>query len=249
MTEAEKIYFESVVRENLMTDRSAGYNIGTYKEKRLHNIIKYFLEPNDAFHEIKIGKFTADILRDKEIIEVQKGSFYPMREKVKYYLKQTDLNVSVVRPLPYIKWCVWIDKESGEIASRKKSPKKYVPQSVMRDWIFLSDFLNNPRLKIRFLLLEAEEYRFLDGWSSDKKRGSNRYEIIPLRIIDEEIYGCAEEYLRFLPSDIENGFTAAEYNKKIGVTPLVGNATLKLLCNIGILRREKQGRAYIYFRI
>ena len=249
MTDADKLHFETVVRDNLMTDRSSGYNIGTYKEKRLHNIIKHYLEPDESFHEIRIGKYTADIIREKKLTEVQTGSFYPMKEKLKYYLENTDFDISVIRPLPFIKWCIWIDKESGEIVSKRKSPKKIVPQSVMRDWLFLSDFLNNQRLEIRFLLLEAEEYRFLDGWSKDGKRGSNRYEIIPLQIIEEEIYNCPNDYRRFIPNDVSKEFSAAEYIKKARVTPLVGNATLKLLCNVGILRREKQGRAYIYFRI
>lgn len=250
MTEADKLNFEICIRGSLLTDPEEGDNIGTYKEKRLHRVLKKFCEPDEECHEIQIGAYVADILNGNEITEVQTGSFFPMQSKIRYYLEETDFFVTIVRPLPYIKWCVWLDPESGEVISRKKSPKRALPKDIMRDWLFLCDFLGNERLEIRFLLLEEEEYRLLNGWSRDKKRGSKRYERIPIQLIDEKIYRRAEDYREFLPDSLGESFTAAEYMKVSKLSSFCGYAALKILCRIGFLTKsdERKGRSFLYKR-
>ncbi|MBQ8207511.1 MAG: hypothetical protein IJZ89_02115 [Clostridia bacterium] len=250
MTEADKLRFEICIRENLLSDRSDGENIGTYKEKRLHRVLKKFCEPDEACHEIPIGAYVADILRGNDIIEIQTGSFYPMKAKIRYYLEETDFSVTIVRPLPHIKWCVWLDPESGEALSRKKSPKKTLPKDVMRDWLFLCDFLGNERLTVKFLLLEEKEYRLLNGWSKDKKRGSKRYERIPIGLIDEVIYCGAEDYRAFLPEELGESFTASEFMKAAKLRSYGGYASLKILCHLGFIEKseERKGRSFVYKR-
>lgn len=248
MTESDKLRFELCIRENLLSDKKEGENIGTYKEKRLHQILKKFIEDDEACHEIPIGAYVADILRGDEIVEVQTGSFYPMREKIRYYLEETEFSVNIVRPLPYIKWCLWIDPESGEITSRKKSPKKTLPKDIMRDLLFLCDFLGNERLKITFLLLEEEEYRYLCGWSTDKKKGSKRFQMIPIALIDEKVYKTSTDYLEFLPDSLGDSFTASEYMKASGIRSYGGYAALKILSHFGFVEKseEKRGRSFLY---
>ncbi len=248
MREGDKLRFELCIRENLLSDRKNGENIGTLKEKRLHQILKKFIEDDESMHEIQIGPYVADILRENEIIEIQTGCFYPMKEKLKYYLEKTAFSVNIVRPLPYIKWCVWLDPESGEIRSRKKSNKKTLPKDIMRDWLFISDFLGNERLKITFLLLEEEEYRLLCGWSADKKRGSKRFQMMPIGLIEEKIYSKAEDYVEFLPKDLGETFTASEYMKAAGVRSYGGYSALKILCKLGLIEKsdEKRGKSFLY---
>lgn len=250
MTDAEKVRFDRTVYEVLRDEREAGTSIGTYKEKRMHVTLKRFVEPDMSKHEIKVGPYVADILRGDEIVEIQTGSFYPMKEKIAYYLENTDYRVTVVKPLPYIKWCVWIDPSSGEMSKRKKSPLKTEAKHIMRDWLFLGDFLGNERLTIRFLLLETEEFRFLDGWSRDKKRGSSRYELMPLSLIDDDTYSVKDDYKKILPDTLGESFDAAEYGKAMKIrSTFTYYAGIKILCLVGLLRKgEKKGRSYIYTR-
>lgn len=250
MTEAEKIRFERTVFEVLRDERKAGTSIGTYKEKRMHVTLKRFIEEDTDKHEVKVGPFVADILHGNEIVEVQTGSFYPIKEKISYFLEKTDYNITIVKPLSYIKWCVWIDPSSGEMSKRKKSPIKTEPKHIMRDWLFLGDFIGNERLTIRFLMLEAEEFRFLDGWSRDKKRGSSRYELMPISLVYDETFSSCCDYGKLLPSSLGDSFTAAEYGKEMKLRSKFNfYAGVKLLCLAGLLKKgEKQGRSNIYCR-
>lgn len=249
MTAADKLHFEVCVAEILKEEHKNGENIGTYMEKRLHRTLKRFFESDEANHEVSVGPYIADIKRDNEIIEVQTGSFYPMRDKLRYYLGETDFHITVVRPLPHVKWCIWMDPTSGEVVSCKKSPKRFRPKDVMRDWYYLSEFIGSERFTLKFLLLEEEEYRFLNGWGKGKKRGSRRYERMPLSLIDEEIFSGAEDYKQFLPDSLGDTFTASEYMKKMKLTSFGMYSALNILCTIGLIEKgEKQGRSYVYKR-
>ena len=61
-----------------LSETSVSQGIGTQKERTLHSVLKYYLEPDAEYHEIPIGSFIADIYRDDRIIEVQTGSFTPL---------------------------------------------------------------------------------------------------------------------------------------------------------------------------
>ncbi len=251
MTASEKLKFELLVREELLSERNLGESIGTYKEKRLHRILKKFFESDESRHEKKIGPYIADIFRENEIIEIQTGSFFPMRDKLSYYLNETDLSVTIVRPLPHIKWCVWLDRESGEIVSRRKSSKKAMPIDVMRDWQFVSEHLDNKCLKIVFLLLEEEEYRFLSRYGKNGKSHSKRYERMPIKLIDEIVFCGAEDYLVFLPDELNEEFNASEYMKLMKLRSYGAYAALKMLCQLGFIEKSKvrKGRSFVYKRI
>ena len=122
---------DAAMREN------DGDGIGTYNEKRFHRIFKRFVSEDASCYEIRVGSYVADVLCDGHVTEIQTTSYSKLAPKIKYYLENTDYTVTVVRPLPHIKWCVWLDENSGEVVSKKRSPKKALPKDVLRDWIYL----------------------------------------------------------------------------------------------------------------
>ena len=69
---SEKAFYDArflVMGELATRIRGAG-GIGTQSEKMLHSILKYSIEPNDNFHEIKRYGSVVDILREDEIYEM-----------------------------------------------------------------------------------------------------------------------------------------------------------------------------------
>lgn len=47
-----------------------------------------------------------------------------MRRKLDAFLKIYP--VTIVYPIPHVKWLSWIDEESGEMSPKRKSPKKEI---------------------------------------------------------------------------------------------------------------------------
>ena len=243
-------------------------HIGTLREKRLHACIKRYLCPDEACHERPVGdllredgakprRMVADILTDGHIMEVQTGGFFPLREKIGWYLTHTPCRVTVVHPIPAVKYLSWIDPADGSILSRSKSPKRGRVKDVAKELYWVSDFIGDPRFSVRILLLELEEYRLADGWSRDKKRGSNRYERFPTALLgDVTLWTPADYAAYFLPSalsvpDAEGNsplFTAADYAKATGIRGKATYSMLRLLEGLALLEEteEKVGRSRGY---
>ena len=96
--------------------------IGTLSEKTVHAVLKNYYAPDEDMHEIPIENFVADIFDGEAVIEIQTRSFQNMRRKLAAFLPLYP--VTIVYPIPHVKWLHWMDEETGEITPGRKSPKK-----------------------------------------------------------------------------------------------------------------------------
>ena len=77
------------------------------------------------------------------------------------------------------------------------------------------DFLNSDLCEADYFnlskedLINLKEYRNLDGYSKDKKRGSTRFDRVPIELVDEIV---VDDYHMFVPFD--NEFTSKDYAKR-----------------------------------
>jgi hypothetical protein len=265
---AEEVMASPLYRMGRHTSPEDAPHIGTLREKRLHACIKRYLCPDEACHERPVGDLlredgakprcmVADILTDGHIMEVQTGGFFPLREKIGWYLTHTPCRVTVVHPIPAVKYLSWIDPADGSILSRSKSPKRGRVKDVAKELYWVSDFIGDPRFSVRILLLELEEYRLADGWSRDKKRGSNRYERFPTALLgDVTLWTPADYAAYFLPPALsapdgegnDPVFTAAAYAKATGIRGKATYSMLRLLEGLALLEEteEKVGRSRGY---
>ena len=249
-------------------------HIGTLREKRLHAAIKLYLCPEEDCHERPVAdmlackdeggeahspkrRMVADILTDGQIFEVQTGGFFPLKEKISWYLTHTPCHITVVHPIPAVRYLSWINPEDGSIISRRKSPKRGRVRDVAKELYWLSEFIGNPRFTLRLLLVELEEYRMADGWSRDGKRGSNRYERFPTALLGDVTLATPTDYAAyFLPVALSSpnadgaypAFTAAEYAKTTGIRGKATYSTIHLLEHLGLIAEtgEKAGRSRTY---
>ena len=174
--------FEEAKRKIIGVDRQR-LGIGTLSEKTVHAIFKDYYEPDEDHQEIPIENYVADIYRDGEIIEIQTRQFNRMRGKLQTFLPLYP--VTIVYPIPYEKWLIWIDEDSGELSKKRKSPKKGCTYQAFKELYKIKMFLKDPNIRFKFVLVNMEEYRLLNGWSHDKKKGSTRYDRIPTDLIEE----------------------------------------------------------------
>lgn len=218
--------------------------IGTLSEKTVHAVLKNFYAPDEDMHEIPIENFVADIYTGKEIIEIQTRNFNTMRPKLKSFLEEYP--VTVVYPIPHRKWLSWIDEETGECSPKRKSPLTGSVYMAFPELYKIKMFLKNRNLRLRFLLLDMEEYRLLNGWSSDKKKGSCRFDRIPTKLVDEIVIERIEDYVQFIPPQLTR-FTSAEFAKAAHIRRPLAQTTLNILYEVeAVVRVGKQGNNYLY---
>ncbi|MEG0229737.1 MAG: hypothetical protein RR640_03950 [Oscillospiraceae bacterium] len=175
--------------------------IGTLAEKTVHKYLKKYYEPNEQFHEKRIGKFVADIYANNKIIEVQTGAFNPLKEKLIYYFEKS-IPVKVVCPVAAISTIFWIDKENGEITSKRKSPIKKDYTAALKQLSSLKLLLANPLLSIDIVLCEMDEYKSKIQVSRKNRRGHEKVDRTIERVVSVLSLTRKEDYLYFLPSQI-----------------------------------------------
>ena len=223
----------------------ARQGIGTLAEKTVHAVLKNYYAPDTDMHEIPIENFVADIYTGSEIIEIQTRSFHTMRRKLTAFLPLYP--VTIVYPIPHIKWLSWIDEETGEVSKKRRSPKKGNPYQAFVELYRIRPFLTDPNLKFRFALLDMQEFRLLNGWSRDRKKGSDRYDRIPETFVEEVRIDRREDYMQFIPYDIPEEFTAKEFAKCAKIPVSLAQTALLILTDLGIVERiGKSGRSYLY---
>jgi hypothetical protein len=219
--------------------------IGTLSEKTLHAVLKIFYEPDISHQEIPVENFVADILRDDEIIEIQTRGFDRLRRKLDTFLKYYP--VTVVYPILRTKWLYWIDEETGELSRKRKSPKKGTIYDAIPELYKIKMYLNHPNLHLCLVLIDAEEYRLLNGWSHDRKKGSSRYDRIPTGLVDEFYIGGGTDYQCFIPEGLKKDYTSKDFAKAANIPVSYAQTMLGILLSLGQVERTgKAGRAYTY---
>ena len=232
--------------ENVVGGTDNRDGIGTLGEKTLHAALKLYFEPDTAYHEIKTGRFYADIAREGRIIEIQTRSFNRLREKIPYFLDEGYI-VTVVYPVPAIKWLSWIDPECGSVSEKRKSPKKGSVYSIIPELYKIKPWLGNRNLEFEILLLEVYDYRNLDGFGKDRKIRSTRYERIPISLLGETCTGAADGFSAFIPDNLPEKFTSSDFAAAAKITKPLASTALSILYGVSAVERiGKKGRAYLY---
>ncbi len=225
--------------------RSAG--IGTLGEKTLHAVLKHYFEPNELNHEIKLGTHYADILNCDGITEIQTRQWNKLRGKLKAFLPENI--VTLVYPVAFTKWLLWLDQETGEVSKRRLSPKKGSAYEIFPELYKIKSFLKDDNLRLCIVYVDIEEYRLLNGWSTDRKRGSWRHDRIPKALQKTVYINNFRDYVYLIPENLPQHFTSKEFSKTSGLSISSAQTALNILYHVGAVERiGKTGNTFIYER-
>ena len=219
--------------------------IGTLSEKTLHAVLKLYYEPDEDKHEVAMSGYYADIYNDKGIIEIQTRQLNKLRDKLSVFLQ--DYHVTVVYPLPFNKWLSWVNPDNGEVQGRRKSPRHFTEYDAFYELYKIKSYLKNPNLSINLVLMDMEEYKLLNGWGYDKKRGSTRYDRVPVGIRRIVKFDRIEDYMQLVPADLKEDFTVKDFAMAAGVSVEASRYTLNILNYLEIVKRTGRVKnGYVY---
>ena len=235
--------FETVLREySERAPKLAG--IGTLSEKTLHAVLKNTYAPAESHTEIKVGRYVADAFDGERIYEIQTSNFRNLERKLDAFLPLHP--VTVVYPMPHIRYLSWIDPETGETSLPHKGTKVGKPMDAMQELWQIMRFLGHPGLTVELVLLDLDEYRFLNGWSKDRKSGSSRAERVPRGVAEVITLHDREDYALLCP-DFPEPFTAKELQKKYRLSWRQSYSAIHVLQSLDFIREEgTRGRAVCY---
>lgn len=238
------IRFQEACREAAL-QKAQKTSIGTYGEKSVHAILKRYFQPDTSFHEQPVAGFIADVCFGDEIYEIQTAHFYSLRKKLDAFLQE--YQVTVVYPIPYVKWICWTNPDTGEVVERRKSPKKGRVQYIFPELYRLRTYLQHPKLRFCIMLLDMEECRLLDGYGEQRKKHGTKHDRIPLRLEKELWLRQPSDYRQLLPERLPKEFTAKEFAKAAGVPLKTAQTGLLILTELDIIKRiGKVSHSYLY---
>ena len=240
----DELRFQSAC-SHVLHMQQKGTLIGTLSEKTTHAVLKHYLEPNEACHEIRIGSFFADVKNEQGIFEIQTRQFYKLRDKLSFFLEEYP--VTVVYPIAHHNYLRWIDPDTGCIHPPRRSPKTGTIYQVFPELYQIKMFINHPNFRLKLLLMDISEYRYLDGYGPAKKKRATRCDRIPSALIAEEDFFTQTDYLKFLPDTLPASFTSKDYHLATKLPASAASTALGILYEKEIITRiGKQGNAFLY---
>ncbi len=231
---------QAVEREDVKT-----VGIGTLSEKLLHAVLKRYYAPDASFCEVQVGRYIADVFDGKRIVEIQTRNFAYLRPKLKSFLQQYP--VTLVYPLPRIRYLIWTDPETGEFGKPRKCGKQGNALCALHELYQIMPFLTHENLTVELLLFDLDEYRLLDGWSRDRKKGATRVERIPRGTPTCFILKSAADYRTLLPENLPACFTVSVFRKLTKLQNRPAYSAIHVLESLGVVVRDGlDGRAAVY---
>ena len=99
-------------------------------------------------------------------------------------------------------------------------------------------------------MLDVEEYRQppeTTGLKRGRRRGSTRYDRIPIALCDELHFDKLSDWFYFVPNGLESEYTSRDFAEKALVHTSTAQLVLNILTALGVTERiGKQGRSYLY---
>lgn len=236
--------FENALK-NAKSNMAFEGSIGTLSEKTMHSFLKYYLEPCDDFHEVAVGRYIADIMRDGCITEIQTRGFDRLRAKLAAFLPEHP--VTVVLPIAKTRHYHVTDSESGEVSDKKKSPRRGSVYDAFPELYKIKPLTKNENLYFHFIMLDVTEHRRTVKKSRRNHKGVELIERIPNAIEEEVFVDGAKDFYKLIPEGLPSFFTSRDFAKAIKRTRSFASTALNVLEFVGTVTRiGKEKNSYLY---
>jgi len=221
------------------------YNIGTYKERSQHLLLKLFYEPDTGFHEVPFRGYVADILNEKGITEIQTVGFRALHDKLAVFLPAYP--VTVVFPVCEKKRICWTDPESGDIETGRYATYKRAKFAILSELLSIVDCFGEPGLSVHMVSMAVSQYKARDGYGKDHKKRATKIDTVPEELLDITVIRDADDIRRILPFKAGEKLKLKDISKALGLTRIRLWRAVKLLTITEILRPfGKIGNSIIY---
>ncbi len=229
--------------------------IGTRNESSLHRTLKYQYAGDDGKTEVAAGEYVADVKKaDGEYIEVQTGSFAPLKNKVKEFAAAG--KVRIIHPIP-IKKIIEVyepaeraSKEPlGALLYRRKSPLKNSHWNIFDALLHAPLLPLTKGLTIEIALVEITEKRIKDGKGARRRKRISIYDKSLAAFHESILLEKKSDWLMFVPFKKNEEFTSSLLAEKANINIGLARKVLYVLTKMNLVRRTgKNGNSWVYVR-
>jgi hypothetical protein len=221
--------------------------IGTEREGSIHRALKFRYSGAGGQTEVIRGGYVCDgITKDGDMIEVQTGSFGPLKNKIPRLLLQGP--VRLIHPI-ILRKTIETRDDRGVFLRRRLSPRKGTAWDLFDALIHAPELPLLRGLSVELALVDVLEIRVLDGKGSWRRRGASIADRSITEYHETMTFNAPRDYRFFLPVKAGEPFTTKSLGEKAGIRPETARKALYVLTRIGLAERlGKAGNAYVYQR-
>jgi hypothetical protein len=222
--------------------------IGTNNESSLHRALKFQYTGPEGETEAEVGSFVADgIRKDGEYIEVQTGSFGPLKKKVKEFAAIG--KVRIIHPIAVTK-TIEVYAKDGKLLYRRKSPVHGTPWDIFDALLYAPELPLIKGVTIEIVMADITEKRKNDGKGARRRKGISIQDKELSAFHESIILSKPKDYLRFIPFKKTEEFTVSSHAEKAGIKRWVSQKALYALTKMNLIKKVgKKGNAWVYVRL
>ena len=223
-------------------------SIGTKNESSLHKTLKFQYTGPGGKTEAEVGEYVADgIRKDGEYIEVQTGSFAPLKKKVKEFASFG--KVRIIHPIA-ISRKIEVYDTKGKLLYRRKSPVRGSSWDIFDALLSAAELPLIKGVTIELALIDICEKRIKDGKGSWRRKGISKLDKELSAFHESIVLNKKSDYLRhFIPFKKGEEFTVTSHAEKTGIKRHISQKALYVLTKMKVIKRiRKEKRAWVYVR-
>ncbi|MGC9334833.1 MAG: hypothetical protein ACP5JJ_11830 [Anaerolineae bacterium] len=228
-------------------DSGSSHPIGTLNEGPLHAGLKaWYAQPGDE-SEVGVDGFIIDIVRGRQLVEIQTAGFSTIRDKLRTLVAGYPLRL--VYPLAREKWIVRLSEDGQNQIGRRKSPKRGRLEEIFWELVSFPELVAHPNFCLEVLLIQEEEARRYKGGRAWRRRGWITQERRLLQVLDSHLFEQPADVASLLPDGLAEPFTTAELAQAAGIPRRLAQKMAYCLRKMAAIDvAGKAGRAVLYAR-
>lgn len=221
--------------------------IGTLNEGALHAQLKdWYRRRGDRVEQLVDG-FVVDLVRGELLVEIQTGSFAPLRRKLAQLTRRH--RVRLVAPLPLVRRIVRLSDE-GEPLSARRSPRRGRVEDIFSRLVSIPALLCHPRFELELLLTHQDELRAYRHGRAFRRRG---WVVVGRRLVSvgERLrLTCPDDAARLLPPHLPALFDTAQLAEAAAIDRRLAQQMTYCLRAMGVLHTAgKRGNAIVHRQV
>ena len=220
--------------------------IGTLNEGALHAQLKnWYQRPGDRIEQV-VGSFVVDLVRGDLLVEIQTGSFAPLRRKLELLTRQH--RVRLVAPLPLVRRIIRLSDE-GELLSARRSPRRGRVEDIFNRLVSIPSLLCRSHFELELLLTHQDELRVYRHGKAFRRHG---WVVAGRRLVSVEQrlrITSPDDAARLLPPSLPELFDSAQLAEAAAIERRLAQQMTYCLRTLGVLHTTgKRGNAIVHRR-
>lgn len=221
-------------------------------ETSLHKRLKEIYASDESQIEQRVGRFIIDVIRGKELIEIQFSSLSSINRKVETLLK--DHKVRVVKPLVMQKQLVRCAAKGEQAVSRRKSPKRGSLLDIFDELIYFTRVFPHRNLILEVPLIRIEEWTYPTPASKmrvRRRRRPKKYTVEDQKLVEVlETYEFrkSSDLIKLIPSkELPKPFDTAQLASALQTKRWIAQKVAYCLRHMKAIKEVgKKGNAILY---